>query len=366
MPLGRNTRPDSWAWTTDHQGKYTVQSAYQLLQKQKPVVVRPNNSGFWRNFWHLKLPPKVLNLLWRAIANTLPTCVNLVTKHVPISSQCPVCNAAAETTTHELLTCAFARSYWAFFGWPIETDLSISFGHWFELLQHTDDKDFICRAATFCWALWKARNKVVWNKRTSTVKEVLATSSITLDHWRKAQDKSALLSLSFGNSDDGAELWTPPAINNLKINVDAALFPNDNSYGYGLVVRDNTGKFLEAKTSHFSGSYPAEVIEALGIKEALSWIKGKNWENVVLESDSLLSVQAIRSNQKMSSTFGIVIEDCRLLFSSLNNVKIRFVKRSANRVAHAIARQSRFIPGGCILEQDIWPNLRDILLFECF
>uniref|UniRef100_A0A803Q5X6 Reverse transcriptase domain-containing protein n=1 Tax=Cannabis sativa TaxID=3483 RepID=A0A803Q5X6_CANSA len=100
--------------------------------------------------------------------------------------------------------------------------------------------------------------------------QVLATSSITLEHWRKAQDKSALLSLSFNNSDDGAELWTLPATNNLKINVDAALFQQDNSYDYGLVARDHFGKFLEAKTCQCNGNYPAEVVEALGIKEALS------------------------------------------------------------------------------------------------
>ncbi|XP_060960731.1 uncharacterized protein LOC133031277 [Cannabis sativa] len=197
------------------------------------------------------------------------------------------------------------------------------------------------------------RPDFVWNKCNSTVKEVLATSSITLEHWRKAQDKSALLSLSFNNSDDGAELWTLPATNNLKINVDAALFRQDNSYDYGLVARDHFGKFLEAKTCHYNGNYPAEVVEALGIKEALSWIKNKAWNNAELDSDSLLSVQAIKNNQKMSSTFGIIIDDCRLLLSLLKDVKLRFVKRSANRVAHAIARHSQFIPGGCILEQGI-------------
>ncbi|KAM6593604.1 hypothetical protein CsatA_001307 [Cannabis sativa] len=129
---------------------------------------------------------------------------------------------------------------------------------------------------TLCWALWKARNKVFWNKHKSTVKEVLANSSITFEHWRKAQNKSALLTLSFSNSDEGAELWTPPATNNLKINVDAALYQQDNSYGYGVVARDHLGRFLEAKTCHCNGTYPSEVIEALGIKEALSWIKNKS------------------------------------------------------------------------------------------
>uniref|UniRef100_A0A803NQJ5 C2 domain-containing protein n=1 Tax=Cannabis sativa TaxID=3483 RepID=A0A803NQJ5_CANSA len=221
---------------------------------------------------------------------------------------------------------------------------------------HTSDIDFVCRATTLCWALWKARNKVVWNKYKPTVKEVIANSSITLEHWRKSQDKNALLTLSFNNSDEGAELWTPPATNNLKINVDAALYPQHNNFGFGIVARNHLGRFIEAKTNYCNGSYPTEVIEALGIKEALSWIKNKSWKNAELETDSLLCVQAIRSNQKMSSTFGIVIEECRLLLSLLQDVKLRFVKRSANRVAHAIARHSRFISGSCILEQDIWPE----------
>ncbi|KAM6598072.1 hypothetical protein CsatA_008596 [Cannabis sativa] len=366
IPLGSTARPDCWSWTADNTGNFTVKSAYLLLQNQKPVTPRPNNSGFWRKFWHLKIPPKVLNFLWRAIAGSLPTCVNLVTKHVPISSQCPVCSTAAETTTHALLSCNFAEACWFSFGWPVMVDNNSSFGSWFEKLQHTGDVDFICRAATLCWALWKARNKVVWNKYKPTVKEVLANSSITLEHWRKAQDKHALLTLSFNNSEEGAELWTPPATNNLKINVDAALYPQHNTFGYGIVARNHLGRFIEAKTSYCNGSYPAEVIEALGIKEALSWIKNKSWKNAELETDSLLCVQAIKSNQKMSSTFGIVIEECRLLLSLLQDVKLRFVKRSANRVAHAIARHSRFISDSCILEQDIWPDLRDILFSECF
>ncbi|KAM6566647.1 hypothetical protein CsatA_025775 [Cannabis sativa] len=42
----------------------------------------------------------------------------------------------------------------------------------------------------------------------------------------------------------------------------------------------------------------------------------------------------------MVSPFGSCIEECKSLLSNLNNVNFRFVKRSANRVAHAFARVS--------------------------
>ncbi|KAM6542729.1 hypothetical protein CsatB_007176 [Cannabis sativa] len=150
------------------------------------------------------------------------------------------------------------------------------------------------------------------------------------------------------------------------INVDAALFHRDNSYGFGIVARYSLGKLIEAKTCYKAGSYSAEVVEALGFKEALNWIKSTNWQNVELETDSLLTVQAIRSKQKMSSIFGLIIQDCCHLLSTLPNVKISFIKRSANRVAHAIARHSRFSSGCSIFEQTVWADLQALLYSECY
>uniref|UniRef100_A0A803PQF1 RNase H type-1 domain-containing protein n=1 Tax=Cannabis sativa TaxID=3483 RepID=A0A803PQF1_CANSA len=157
------------------------------------------------------------------------------------------------------------------------------------------DTEQVCRASMLVWAIWKSRNQVVWKKRKCTINDVLASVSTTLDHWRKAQDTLALSSLSPYNSDDGIEPWTKPVTNYIKINVDATLFYHENSYGFRIVARDSMGKLIEAKTCYKAGSYSAEVVEALGIKEALSWIKSTNCHNVELETDSLLTVQAIRS-----------------------------------------------------------------------
>lgn len=64
---------DSWYWRREKLGKYSVKSAYLLLQENKPGIVTQANSGFWRTFWNLKIPSKVKNFLWRASTNCLPT-----------------------------------------------------------------------------------------------------------------------------------------------------------------------------------------------------------------------------------------------------------------------------------------------------
>ena len=106
-----------------------------------------------------------------------------------------------------------------------------------------------------------------------------------------------------------------------------------------------------------------EVAEAIGVKEALSWIKAQGWSKVELESDSLLVVQSIRSFTEMPSYFGQIVSDCRHLLSSLNQhfVSLKFVRHSANRVAHHLARSTCFVSDHMLGAQDVSPNLLSVL-----
>ncbi|XP_030494580.2 uncharacterized protein LOC115710350 [Cannabis sativa] len=172
----------------------------------------------------------------------------------------------------------------------------------------------------------------------------MASANTSLDHWRKAQDITSLSSIFLNNLGDRNELWVKPVLKTIKINIDAASFEQENSYGYGMVARDHLGSPL-----HF----PSEVVEAMGIKEALSWIKANHWKGVTIESDSMLAVQAIHSTQLMTYVFGLVVNDCRILLSSLSDVYLRFVRRSANRVVHYVARHARSLTGRSILGPSI-------------
>ncbi|KAM6552834.1 hypothetical protein CsatB_013596 [Cannabis sativa] len=112
------------------------------------------------------------------------------------------------------------------------------------------------------------------------------------------------------------------------------------------------------------GCVSAEIAEVIGIKEALSWIKRKGWEKVVVESDALVVVQAINSSIQMPSQFGLLVEDCRVILSSLNNVLVSFVNRSANRAAHCVARES-YLSSGCTYNELNAPSfLCDIVMAE--
>ena len=59
-----------------------------------------------------------------------------------------------------------------------------------------------------------------------------------------------------------------------------------------------------------------------------------------METDCLNVVQALRSQVNTASYFGCIVAECLSLLQSLSDVSIVFVKRSANMVAHELARFS--------------------------
>lgn len=86
--------------------------------------------------------------------------------------------------------------------------------------------------------------------------------------------------------------------------MDAAFFEDTENYNYACIARDNAGSVIEAISCCRAGLLAVGMAEALGVCEALSWIKQKDWRDVIVESDNLTMVQSICSKYLMLSYFG--------------------------------------------------------------
>ncbi|XP_060964543.1 uncharacterized protein LOC115704339 [Cannabis sativa] len=305
--LFETVQTDCWSWSKDCTGLYSVKSAYGWLQNQSNVPGL--DTGFWKVFWKIKVQPKVLQFAWRALTDTLAMKVQLTTKHVYVNKLCIFCNMAEETIIHVL----------------------------------NNSKEQIEEALMVSWAIWNARNNLMWNQKNTTAAEVVLSARTHLYQWQNAQQTKGEPPLSHFEVGREVEHWTKPTESMVKVNVDGATFEATNAFGYGFISRDTNGAIIEARCSSKSGNSSPETVEVLGIKEALSWIKGKTWSKVVIESDCLVAVQAIHTKVVLPSLFGMLVQDCQYLLSQLSHVQLCFVKRSANKVAHFLARSSCYL-----------------------
>lgn len=271
------------------------------------------------------MPNKVKNFVWRAATNVLPTAVNLISKRVNIPPTCAVCHASDETVIHSLVECNVAKACWI--------SSSVGFvGHCYSFLEWLDhivtrcSKEECHIAMMICWRVWINRNDKVWNNKTGSVNQVLNSAGQLLYQWQAAKKQQFYADADVHKLVPGAMCWERPKLGWVKCNVDAAIFSSQGKIGFGCVLRNSEGVFLIARCAGMAGNFGAREAEALGIREALSWLKGLQFPSVIVETDCLLVFQALVEEFSRSNGFGLIIDECRALAKSLGEVQFSFVQ----------------------------------------
>ncbi|KAL8145631.1 hypothetical protein AgCh_003685 [Apium graveolens] len=356
---------DSMYWRLENSGVYSVRSAYKFLQVQKNRWRGDCVESVWAKIWKIKAPPKTLNTLWRALSLCLPCNMQLQQKHVQISGICPVCSDKEESIVHALVECRFTAQCWRIALPNIQVQTQVSFPGWLEQILSRCNQEDREKVAMVCWADWRARNELVWNQKESQASKVVESAVEYLKQWKLAQVNSNIALVSSLEEGDEAYNWVKPQIDTTKVSVDAAIFKDREEFGFGMVARDHLGGLIKAKSVLQKGVSTPEIAEAMEIKEALSWIKQEGWPRVELESDSLVTVQAVRSSLAMRSPFGRIVEECRSSLSQLSNVALFFIRRSANMVAHQLAKTSYLYSDRSFDRRSVPIDVMNYILADC-
>lgn len=110
-----------------------------------------------------------------------------------------------------------------------------------------------------------------------------------------------------------------------KVNVDASWAQGADFCSVGMVFRDNSGHFIKGRTMTLPQAGDVLEAKALGIREALSWIKNMEEMKVTVESDSLVAVNAINGMNNNLLEVGHIIDHCRLLLPSMPSISVKFI-----------------------------------------
>ncbi|XP_043810323.1 uncharacterized protein LOC122723137 [Manihot esculenta] len=282
----------------------------------------------------LKFPPKVLNFCWRALVNVVPCLSSLQSKRVPVDPSCPLCHVAPENVLHILIQCPFARSCWLSspLGWPAPSTSSLN--EWFSLAFSSASVENASLMLMILWALWQNRNNVIWKGQGQTASGVFFMALNFLQQWKAARVMSSVSTIV----DPARPIWSPPPHGWIKANIDASLSLQRGSVGFGCVIRKDDGSFVAARAGSFYSQMDAKCAETMAFREALSWIKACGWDRVLFELDAqvlVMSVNCVLLDDL--SSFGLLVQDCKLLLSSYEEAKCAFVHRSTNDVAHVLA-----------------------------
>ncbi|KAL8089279.1 hypothetical protein AgCh_038904 [Apium graveolens] len=339
IPLTRLQRNDTWFWLFDEQGKFSVRSCYRRIRGESACVDR----SFWTKLWKLKLPGKVINLMWRACRKCLPSAKALVEKGVQINTICSWCRMYEETDIHVLFQCSFAREVWD------NTDL----GSIIAVLHNDTVLEILRRAfqvstneqtlmiALLCWCIWQRRNSWVWNQVNMSPFGVKHKACNMLSDWRHTQQQLGAAQCQLQKA---IRCWSKPEAGWIKINSDAACHMGSNKISVGCVVRDERGNFLRARSNVFQGNFQPREAEAVGLKEALSWVKDWRVHKCIFECDAKVLVDAM-NGEGGATYFHLIVEECRDIIKHFKEVLVCFVHRSANMAAHKLAQVAYSMSG---------------------
>lgn len=330
---------DQIIWAMDRKGAYTVKTGYRLT-----ASLVANNDwielGNWNALWNLKSLPKVKDCLWRICRNVLPNKDNLFSKKVVNDKWCIMCGKDIETSWHLFFSCDFAMKCWevARLSDTIESNIRSveSLKDMILSLLSKSTAKIAHTVAILIWGIWKQRNMMLWEGRHDPPEKAVSLVITLQSEWERTCLSTVMTDKSLKCS-----AWHRPPVNALKVNIDAAFFSDTMSMGIEMVLRDANGTFVAARTLVLPGMVPADVGEAMGFVEALSWVKGMKLENVIVEGDARLVVDAIDSSERNCSSFGDYIELCKSILRSCPSYSISCVRRCANSIAHALARESR-------------------------
>lgn len=135
--------------------------------------------------------------------------------------------------------------------------------------------------------------------------------------------------------------WHPPPSSFVKANIDVALFADSKEMGFVIVLHNEWGRHLFSRTHVMPGTYLPEEGEAIGLHEALSWIKDLGISRVIIEMDAKIVVDTVNEVISPNSILGDIVDGCKRALLNSPNFSVRWIPRDANVTAHRLARSAR-------------------------
>ncbi|XP_052877214.1 uncharacterized protein LOC128283847 [Gossypium arboreum] len=331
IPIAETEHEDTQVWKGELSGKYSVCSAYKLLQDAN---LGSETKEFYRKLWSLKLSPKIAVTIWRISWDFIPNLANLRYRRVATNDRCPRCCSWTENSLHIFRDCPTTIEVWQFIhlAW-IMNNRSQNLWEWLTWVFKggTDDQSrLFCYAL---WLIWFSRNKFV-HEREKTTGRILAQN--IQGHMAEYEGVRAMTNTSTMRRNHKFQEDIP----RVTIFFDAGFDSRNNRSATGLVVWDLRGELLVLKTivhNSVSSPFAAEAYACLeGVKLGIAL----EVQSIKLMGDSRTVIKKCRPNLNDKSVIAAIIRDIQNKKSCFQEIIFQHIHRSRNSQAHRLAKEA--------------------------
>ena len=316
---------------------------------------------------------------WRVATNSLAVQVNRVVHHQTTFQMCTICGMEDESTFHALVMCPKAvalrmtmRDIWEL---PTENVFRYTGYDWFIVLLSQLKPVMRYQSIFIFWRVWHLRNDLIFGKGKESVS---ASASFVGNYWAsfaachsmppvdsKNKGKCPMDGLRWAPDNVGAKAdWTPPPTGFLKINVDSSFVESIRETSVGVVVRNAAGEVIVSSWD-FIGS--CQSVEETVLRACIAGLYiGIPLHNpIILETDCAFVVATLATENLDRSSLVDLKKEALSLSKLINNFQMAKISRSANVVAHLIAKFSFDNRSDGILVNDVPPCVVNFVSNDC-
>ena len=119
------------------------------------------------------------------------------------------------------------------------------------------------------------------------------------------------------------------------------MFKEEDASGFGAIIRNERGEVMAALSGKGPPAACSEEAEVLACRRAVEFALECGFREMVVEGDNQSVMSALERKSCLFSRVGHILQDVLCLLNKFRWSQVQFAKRSANTVAHLLARHAK-------------------------
>ena len=137
-----------------------------------------------------------------------------------------------------------------------------------------------------------------------------------------------------------------------------------NGAGIGAVIHNAAGEVMAVLFARGAVVNDSVEAEAVACRSALEFAIDAGISELIIEGDNATVMSAVSSSSPNWSHLGVIYDDVRCLAADFRHVVFSCVRRSANSMAHSLARYAHLLDEEVVWLEESPPPACEALLFD--